>query len=440
MTWKKPFDLVKNRIDKYKKRIKETVTEPAKPDETKIGEKLADALNRFSRVFTISGDVDTLVDSIQGHINICGTDYSNMGYNHGKIGARDFQIRKQTEAHATLITGRVSAALSGQVQAHAFIIKEKTDDLERLKTEHERCLEDKKEQQHQAINDSKQYNRFNAWVYLISGLAMILADIAVSINLVAFFGVGNPKAKATFWEKITNLELFFFSLGIALCTVFIKIFYDEYINTKLGQTQLSFKQLTDKGVTIASIKKEFVIKLIVKGVIFAGLLVLLYYLAKYRTYFTVNNEFSLLTKMKDRQHLSNISEITDVILNSFIGITVVIPVISGIALSGGLKIFANRRARKEAVAEEEKARLRCDAVETELKNLTYKQKDIEQYNNEWSDKPQKILLTASFFAHNYEQGFRVGYRENHGNDLYKLVEEFRNEVIQQAFTNRLKLQ
>jgi hypothetical protein len=59
------------------------------------------------------------------------------------------------------------------------------------------------------------------------------------------------------------------------------------------------------------------------------------------------------------QAKQKVSDIAAVILKSFIGITVVIPVISGIALSSGLKIFSNRSSYKRALREEETARTVC---------------------------------------------------------------------------------
>jgi|GEM_PF-4972102 len=438
MNWKKPIQAFTDRIRPAKK-------EDEQPDEIKTTvetENEVDRLSRklnelFSEKLSISGDVDSLINNIQSHLHYCGGQYHRAGLYHGESGSRDFHVRSITDAHATLTTERVNSALGAQSDAHDFIIGEKRKDL--VQTEQKQVAAARASQtlKDQSVTDPKQFNRVNAWVYLISGFAMILADIAVSVNLVAFFGVGNPKGISTFKQKLMDPELMFFSLGIALCTVFIKIFYDEYINNKLGQTQRDLYQLEQEGISRSSLATEYVIKLVVKFLILTALLVLLYYLAKYRTYFTFDKEFGFINHMRSNQ---DVSGLPDVMLKSFIGITLVIPVVSGIALSSGLKIFSNRRSMKEVVRQEAQAVEENDRLEEELKSLIFKQKQIEKYWEEWKQKPQKVTLISDFFAYNYDQGFRHGYRQTHGNDLYKLIEEFRNEVINQAFTKQLRKQ
>jgi hypothetical protein len=437
MDWKHPLRSISEKLREQK--APPAASAPAVEDE-KDPEQIAKKLNElFSEQLRLSGDVDSLINNIHLHLDYCGGQYRRVGLYHGTAGTRDFHIRSITDAHATLITDRVISVLSAQSESHAFINEEKKKDLALAQGKQKKISQSARQIEERSVEDGKQFNLFNAYIYLFSGLAMILADIAVSVNLVAFFGVGHPKDNSNFLQKLGDMELLFFSLGIALCTVFIKIVYDEYINNKLGQTQLEFLELQNQETAINGkrLRWEYGIKLAVKFLILAGLLFLLYYLARYRTYFTIDKEFKQFAHMGKNQ---DISQLPAVMLKSFIGITLIIPVISGIALSGALKIFANRASRRRVRKLEKTVDKQIDALEQELQALIFKQKQIEKYQQEWGEKSVKVSLVSDFFAYYYDQGFRQGYRVAHGNDLYKLVEEYRNEIINQAFTRKLKSQ
>ncbi|HVW15479.1 MAG TPA: hypothetical protein VHB54_16725 [Mucilaginibacter sp.] len=437
MNWK--LNLKRSVLESLKKKSNGTV-DPSMPSKT---EAIADVKDeketidkKLSEILNISGNEETLIGNIQLHIIAYGNYYANLGNYHGRSGARDFHIIETATTHATLITDRVLSGLSGHIEALRFMSREKNESLQIIKANHKKNENEMQEQISLSMNDSKQFNWVNAAIYVVAGLAMILADIAVSLNLVAFFGIGHPKANSSFFDKVFDLELFFFSMGIALCTIFIKIFYDEYINSKLGFVQLQIRQLVSNGAVENDLKKEIWIKLTVKFIILVGLIWLLYYLAIYRTYFTAfQSEYSTIIRMQAK---GQINDIVSVMLKSFIGITVIIPVISGISLSMGLKIFANIAAYKMAERNLKASNENCSLVEAQLQQLTYNLKHLEQYLNEWENKVEKVKLESSFFVQNYNQGFRVSYRNNHGNDLYKLIEEYRNEVINQAFTKHIQ--
>ncbi|MBB5395066.1 hypothetical protein [Mucilaginibacter sp. AK015] len=408
--------------------------EPAEAEKTEdaLHEELRQKLNN---IMAIGGSENELIENVQAHILGSGEYYQSIGKMHGRIGARDFQMLKTARTYANLITERVVSSLKGRIAALNLLISDKGTELQKLREQEAGCLEKLSELTDLRHHDHKQFNRFNARVYLTAALLMILADIAVSVNLVAFFGIGHQAPDASFKQKLGDPELMLFSFGIALCTVFVKIFYDEYINSKLGHMQQHVREMAAEKANIGLLVAELALKFLVKACILIALLWLLYNLAEYRTYFTLYS--SLKTKVAKMALDPRTRDVADVLLKSFVGITVIVPVISGIALSVALKIIANRRALINSEKAAAAASNNCLLTQEMLQEKTYLLKKLEQYLEEWENKKEKIDLQSAYFVQVYEQGFRISYRAHHGHDLYKLIEEYRNEVVNQTFNRRL---
>jgi hypothetical protein len=287
------------------------------------------------------------------------------------------------------------------------------------------------------MDESRHFSQFNAWFAFCAGILIIFADIVVSLNLVAYFGIGYVKHKDTFWDKLRNPELLLFSLGIAFCTVYVKMFFDEYVGGKFAYLQQHFRSLVkDKEASKGLVRWEFWVKFTVKLLILIGLFWMLYNMALYRTYFTIyGKELDAVKKLVGNDSGISIEKVKDVMLNSFIGITILLPVISGIAISVGLKIWSNRRTLKDSARNVEKSEHRYETCKNILLSETFNLAQLQNYFAEWEQRKEKIKVLSAYFTHQYNQGYKVGYFRAYGNDFYHLIEIARNEEINQLFTN-----
>jgi len=423
MSWKEKIKkfFAGNRIDK--------VVNPPEDNFKGIHQNFADVEKQI-QIENFTGDDAILSENIQQHIVIYGDSYYEIGLNNGKVGARDFSISKTSDIHAALISDRVFSTLYGRVESLKYAILEKENSLKKVEKEVDQIAVSKADMEQRKVDDSKSFQLFFGFLYVFFGLAMILADVAVSINLVSFFGIGNIDEDASFHDKINDWELLLFSLGIAFCTVYVKILYDEYINSKLGLKLAEIKRLTTASLNKSWLVAETIFKAVVKLFILAGLLYLLYYLAKYRTYFTImNKQTGVEDSLNQISGISSLTDIKKILLNSFIGITVIIPVISGIALSIGFRIFSNIIALKNITKRHEDIGKKYASGKEEVVILTQRVKKMEKYSEEWMKRDAKIQQISDYFSERYNQGFKVGYRGHFGNDLYMIVEEYRNEMI-----------
>lgn len=429
------------------------IEEPARDDIRKKLEQ--DFQTRLDNIQGISQNDETLVITVNTHIMATSEGYYRvLGLADGQIGSRDYQILSSATTHAERITSLVRSKVSGRIQELGGSVKDQERQLADKDAVCSHSAEVLSEIEEEEREDDKSFNKMQAWMYILFGLFMILSDVAVSLNLVNFFGIGdNAKEGTGLWSKLTDGELLLFSLGIAFCTVYVKILYDDYINTRAGSGYVLQQNLVKKGMSVASLKMEAVFKGVIKVIILIGLLWFLFSLAQFRAFHTKNdiNAVHDVSSSSDAESIGdtevNKNEIAEdkqkgieqdrYLLYSFIGLSLMVPLISGISLSVGFRILQRNRMLDKArsavdIAREERAK--CYA---ELKNLISREAEFSAFFKDWERADSKITNIATFFANLYQQGYREGYRSYYGNDLYVLVEEYRNELINQAFSKTL---
>jgi hypothetical protein len=387
-------------------------------------------------VLAIRGTAVNVLDNIMRHIRSWGDQYYRYGLTHGRTAAKNHEIYHVAETQATLVTDRVISTVGGQIAALEAAICKNQNELDILKEHAQWAREANRELSDLRMNDSRQFSLFNAWFALIAGLIIILSDIIVSLNLVPFFGIGSLNFDAKFMDKVADPEILCFSIGLAFCTVYVKMLYDEYLGGKFGYHQHHFRHLEAKKADRWWIRMEFWIKFAAKMLIFVGLVLMLYYMAGFRTYFTIQNLASEADMADQLKGASKADDLPGLLRNSFMGITIILPIISGSAISVFLKVISNRRIRREAVAHQEKSDAELHRSGESLLELTFALEQLKQYQKEWSQRENKISLMARFFTHQYNQGFKMGYTRAHGTDFYKLIELARNEALNTTFTQK----
>jgi hypothetical protein len=382
----------------------------------------------------ISGSAEELVDNAHRHIVETGNKYYHHGRVHGKPKSRNFEISGTARTHATMIADRIKSTVEGNIAMLDVAIPRLEAEVAARESIHNWC----RKAWHDIIrlknDESRMFSRFNAWFCLCCGFVIILADIAVSVNLVAYFGIGNVKPHAHFMDKVKDIELMLFSAGVALCTVYLKLFFDEYIGSKLGYLQQQFSALAEeKGIDKKQVLAEYIAKFIIKLSILGFLIWMLWNMALYRTQFTVYGKERDQLEFLGQDGGPSLKYLAGIIQNSFIGVTVILPVISGIAISVGLKIMSNRRMEKRMAAKIEEAELSYTRREKDLLERTITREQLRRFSQEWADGDKKIGLMTTYFSQQYNQGYKVGYQRAHGDDFYPLIEIARNHSISALF-------
>jgi hypothetical protein len=437
-----------------KPKVSPTGTQSDVDDKIKTLEK--EFQNRLDTIQGISQNDETLIFTINNHIFAFGEVYRSIGFYYGDVGTRDYQILSSTTTHAQRITSLVRAKVQGRIDAldaSARIQDLKQEDQKSLCENNAKFLLEIEEEERE---DDKSFNSVQGWMYVLFGFIMILSDITVSLNLVNFFGIGDNNNSGTgLWNKVKDLELLFFSLGIAFCTVYVKILYDDYVNSKIGSGFILRKKFIEKGMTETALKWESGFKGVIKVVILCGLLWFLFSLAQFRAFHTKNDIIAVhssstsasdgditgpvtgINKAPDLLENQKANEQDRYLLYSFIGISLMIPLISGISLSVGFRIFQRRRMLNKAQKMLEESERALKNIHSDLEDLNSRKAEFGTFYKEWEPADIKTQNIATFFANSYSQGFRDGYRKKFGNDLYVLVEDFRNEYVNMAFLNAL---
>lgn len=318
---------------------------------------------------------------------------------------------------------------------------------------------------YEKLNRAYQYNhrQFSlllGFIYGFFALVLVLADIPLALELTRrgfnlktdpnnaisdLFLFGTQEGFVLHFIKVlaSNWEVVLFATGVAFCTIYIKIFYDDFIGVPLenlikkasesptADYEEFYQAQTDPAsnngpeVVLKDNKKEitdrfnrlwwfrFLVKLFVLIVLFSTILVLGYFrysvvaaervvdVPAYVTFFT----YSLLT--------------------------LIFPIISGICASLSLNSFHNWSERRKAGKQNSNAR---KAVIKATDEFRVKEEEKERNSGfiNWLSDPTTIDQLRDYLIRCYESGYKFGYlypEWTFGGDLFTRAEALRNRNL-----------
>lgn len=371
-------------------------------------------LKHYFSVLDMDVPDDKLTTSIVSRISVTTDLFNIRGRHDGCIGSKDYDISKIAIVSAQQvgqhILSRVNGTLHGlteSLKARVARMKIVSDDYSQQKRNCDEYIE-------YSQRDHKNFSLVMCIVYLVFFLALLIADLPVSLNLVGNMDIGSTPSDASFWEKMQDPELLLFSLGICFSTILIKSLYDEYINTRLGSRLIKFQNLEKSyGINKRALTIEYYSKLAIRLIALFGLLVMLYYMGRFRTAYVDLSEEAIKADPSIRH----------VTLMSFISVTLIVPVIGGICLSHCLAILSNRRTLRNI--KEEKARLQkeVEALDNEIVQIMTRKGELEIYQKEW-EQESKIHQTAEMFGASYEQSYKASFLKHCGKHLFNIASQF----------------
>ena len=313
----------------------------------------------------------------------------------------------------------------------------------------------------------RSFSKSLLWLYFLFGIFLLLADIPLSVQLIQKgfrfpqddnYALDKLMSQDFFNVLFRNWQVFLTAFGISLCTVFIKIMYDDYVATPFGNKIFSKKKFfaaqRDQFTAeeIRDINREEKFKTGIKFFIFFLTLATIIWLGVFRVNTIKDNEQSAtMAKMLDKitpgistdnSNMSQINEMEKTIngLHSqsgfitalaFILITILFPLISGICFSLALNCAQSRRRLR-------RAKEVCEYTEKEylekLSKISQLVKERSTYNTikkkhegNWAEKFADELVSIYMYGH---QIGRITPNLVNGNkDFLTLVEHWRNNSL-----------
>lgn len=318
----------------------------------------------------------------------------------------------------------------------------------------------------------RSYSRWLAYFYVVLALLLIIADVPLALKLTQYgfnlhtdfgahsidnFFIIQPECSQeenilghTWLVFANNWEVFVLAFGIALCTIYIKIFYDDFVGYPVDKAVRQFEILNRFGKFTENDKKairwKFRARIFLKVVILLLTLGTIIYLGLFRAETSaimdkalvassvsevevpieLEGTFNETPPSAEVQSGNTLGHLTKV---SFILITILFPVVGGICLSLGIGNFQNRREIEESsqyFEERNKEYLKALGEFTEVAQ----NKEICENNLKRVTKDDFVVEFTNFFYYCYQHGYERGVVEpDKSLDIYDRVQRLRDRLI-----------
>jgi hypothetical protein len=295
------------------------------------------------------------------------------------------------------------------------------------------------------------FPRSHSWLlglfYMIVAIALIIADIPLALKLIQegfnLSGTGTgPQGfpylfKGDFWSILAlNWETVTTAMGIALCTVYIKIYYDDFVAAPYANQMMTFKRFVEdnnlnnevlgqEGMH-RNIKREYRGKRLWKTGLAIFTLLAILSLALFRLQTAgKSGEF-------DRTFVSDAA---------FVMITLLFPVIGGICLSHG---FANWQNMVRLYS----AKSKCKACRKKYLHsgqqyaLSQKEyEDLAAAERRFCDEERMVNEYQGSLIAFYRWGFSTGGMQpekyTKGEDFFNKILEWRNIAVSRRINHHI---
>jgi len=435
---------------------------PPVDDATKARQEFDSAVESFSDFFRKIANNLHENAHLQQFITL-GESFRKSGYRAGHWGVNDPNLEETAALHVRI----TKSLIDEKCQSNQRELESQVEILKRINT-NANCEYDAKNGYYGMLNrayrySNRQFSLTLGFIYGFFSVVLVFADIPMALELsrrgfnlnaeeqsgiADLFAFGTQEGFVFHFVKVltVNWEVVVLATGIAFCTIYIKIFYDDFIGVPLENlikkasespradyeeiypagTEDASKEPSakvDEDEEEASIKKKqitdrfnrlwwwrFFVKLTVLLVLFSTILVLGYF------------RYSVITSPR----IADISPAAIFLTYSLL--TLIFPIISGICASLSLNSFHNwremRKAAKEKVAAEKAA---LDA--SDLLRVKEKEKESNKSFLEWLSKEETIGQLTNYLIYCYKSGYQFGYLYPEwicGGDLFTRAEALRH--------------
>jgi hypothetical protein len=278
-------------------------------------------------------------------------------------------------------------------------------------------------------------------LYLFFGIALIIADMPLALELIQKgfdLPVGPEEVSLihlpeNFWGVVAgNWETVITAVGIALCTIYIKIYYDEFIGTPYANRLMTFKRfLEENGFDEPhnikdEVNKEHRRKGFIKTTLAAVTIAAIILLALFR----------LQTAQKNGELAVNFFS-----GSAFIAITILFPIIGGICLSYSLNNFQNLMRLSDAKKKSTLCRIELLKAVKEFTEVKKNHEDIIAATERFGDEERVVEEYKNYLIAFYDRGYAIGGMQPEkyarGEDFYSKILEWRNIAVSRKINHHI---
>lgn len=383
----------------------------------------------------LEGDIALNKKHFLAYMARIGEKFRLAGEVDGIYEQRNYAIYDIIKTRVLQIRAYLESIFQGEYDKADVDVKTKQEIFDKVKEEDDAQSKYAQQIKKRRYKNYKEFSPILGGIYLLAAALLIFADVPLAIKLTK-----EGFQLTQFWEVMAM------SIGIALCTIYTKIYYDEYIGSSVEQSVTRFKDLTNIDYQNESElkilkwawRRRFIVKTFILIFSFATILILGFFRFQVFIY--------LLTGGNSAS--GNVSQATlDVISNpltqwAFILVTLLFPLIGGVCASLGFDRMQNYNENKNIYKEsriKEATRLKASKDLEEAK----KRKQICSAYLKWCGKffnendslnlddninfvEDYTLYFISCYAHGYERGMTTN---NLRKEIFPKAEEFRKRII-----------
>lgn len=271
-------------------------------------------------------------------------------------------------------------------------------------------------------------------LYLVLAAALILADIPLALKLIQTgFDLDIPDSSNMQFPNLfsgdfgaivaANWETVVTAVGISLCTIYIKIYYDEFVGTPYANRLMTFKRfLMENGFESKEDEKHVLKEHRMKGVLKTVLF-----------FITIGAILALSLFRLQTAAKEGLFEVTFFSGAAFVAITLLFPLIGGICLSHALTNFQNMARLWNA---RWVSRLRRRRWILSVKKFTIVEQnyyDLVAANEKLINETQFVEEYKYYLIAFYERGYAIGGMQPDkyagGDDFYNKILEWRSLAV-----------
>lgn len=379
------------------------LTEKESSDE----EKKFDDYSGIAELFDDPSFSDDRIDLNISTIWRLGDVLDRIGYRDGKSGQgrTDFHVMAKT-----LVRNFTNQ-----------IIRKNRAELSRLKPECESLVESRdysrklqSQKQNYILNLEKEkeanpnyFRRGVGYFYLTVSALLLIADIPLALQL----------TRDAF--QLTGNESKVMCLGIALCTIIFKIFYDEFVGSPLDSFISQLKRSKKKDYDDKdsdSLKRNQKRRIVIK----LSIIIL-------TTITIISLAFIRFKAIPPSEQYGFLKENPVLSIVAFTLITLLFPIVSGVCMSIGLYTIGNARDLKRAKKQLERTRkdhiFFANKSENLQKQITHCENNISICEDEEFEE-ENVKYFTSRYSHGFSRGYVGPVHENQQpiNDLFSKAE------------------
>ena len=379
-----------------------------------------------------------------------GASFMKSGHYAGLWGIREPEIGEIAEMQVRI----TKSLIDEECQSNQRKLNSQVKILDTIKENAERDYKTKNAY-YEKLNRAYQYNhrQFSlllGFIYGFFALVLVLADIPLALELTKLgfnlkadpnnaisdlFVFNAPEGFFFHTIKIlsANWEVVLFATGVAFCTIYIKIFYDDFVGIPLENLikkasespTADYEEFQEAQTEALNNKKaitdrfnrlwwfRFLVKLFVLIILFSTILVLGYF------------RYSIVTAESLKAIPGKATFLTYSLM------TLIFPIVSGICASLSLSSFHNWSERRKAGKQSSAARKALIKATDEYRIKVDEQERNSGFIN-WLGDAKTIDQLKKFLIRCYESGYKFGYLYPEwtlGGDLFTRAEALRNRNL-----------